>query len=118
MSKQITVIIKKPGEDAYVDKIESSLASMQAVVGGMIELLGGQVVGLSPIIDIWFNEEGKLMQLEPNLGLVCRGRLFDVLVGTAFFTTHDEDGGTTSLPPEFHKEVFKFCDRHALCGER
>ena len=110
---QITVIVKKPGEAAYVTQIDNGLEGMQEVVGGDIELMAGDVVGLPEIVDVWFNEEGKLESLPPNLNLVCEGQLFDILVGTAFFTSHDGQGETLSLPEPFHRDVFAFCQTHA-----
>lgn len=116
MTKQITVIIKKPGEEATVETVASGLKSMQAIVGGSIELMHGDVVGLSRLVDVWFNEEGKLESLPPNLNLVCEGQRFDVLVGTAFFTSHNDKGDTLSLPAMFHQEVLTFCKEHAWRG--
>jgi hypothetical protein len=114
--KKITVIIKKPNEPAVVAQIGKSLKHMQAVVGGNIELMAGDVVGLPRAVDIWFNEEGKLESLPPNLNLVCEGQRFDVLVGTAFFTSHNQAGDTLSLPEAFHKSVFDFCEANAWRG--
>ena len=115
MTKQITVIIKKPGEDAFVTKIDKGLKAMQEIVGGPIELMHGDVVGLPPIVDVWFNEEGKLEGLPPNLNLICEGERFDVLVGPAFFTTHNE-GETVELHKEYHQEVLDFCQANVWRG--
>ena len=114
--EEIIVIFKRPAEEAYVTSIRKGLKPMQSLVGGSIEMMRGEVVGLSPIIDVWFNEEGKLESLPPNLNLVCEGERFDVLVGPAFFTTHNSQGDTLELPKEFHEEVFKFCKEHAWRG--
>jgi len=110
---QITVIVKHPGEAAFVTQIDKGLKAMQDVVGGNIELMAGDVVGLPRLVDIWFNEEGKLIGLAENLNLVCEGRLFDILVGTAFFASHDDEGETLSPPEPFHRDVFAFCQTHA-----
>lgn len=114
--EEIVVIFKRPGEDAYVTSIRKGLKPMQALVEGSIELMHGGVVGLSPAIDVWFNEEGKLESLAPNLNLVCEGERFDVLVGPAFFTTHNGKGDTCELPQELHAEVFAFCKEYAWRG--
>ena len=114
--EEIIVIYKRPGEDAYVTSIRKGLKPMQSLVDGSIEMMAGRVVGLSPIIDVWFNEEGKLHNMEPNLNLVCEGERFDILVGPAFFTAHNKKGETLELPKEFHEEVFAFCKEHKWRG--
>lgn len=115
---KITVIIKKPGEDAYVAEVDKGLKSMQAIVGGSIELMAGDVVGLPRAVDVWFNEEGKLESLPPNLKLVCNGELFDILVGPAFFTCHNNQGDTLSLDEAFHDQVLKFTKEFEWRGGR
>jgi hypothetical protein len=89
---------------------------MQSLVEGNIELMAGDVVGLNPLVDIWFNEEGKLSGMEPNLNLVHEGERFDVLVGPAFFTSHSKEGETLELPRELHDQVFAFCREYAWRG--
>lgn len=116
MAQKLTIIVKKPGEPAVVAQIDKGLKHMQAIVGGNIERMDGDVVGLPRAVDVWFNEEGKLIELEPNLNLVHRGERFDVLVGPAFFTSHNKEGDTLSLPEELHKQVFDFCEANVWRG--
>lgn len=77
----IRVILLEPGKNARVANIESSLESMQAVVGGSIEA----VYPFDEPVAIVCNEEGKLMGLPLNRALRGDdGRVYDILAGTAF----------------------------------
>jgi len=48
-------------------------------------------------IDIWLNEEGKLIGLEPTIMLSSDGELVDYIVGPVVFTRYSDDGETLSL---------------------
>ncbi len=93
----IKVLVVEPGKDPYVQEIDGSLKSMQALVGGYIETV--------PILDepgpapaeIVCNEEGKLLGLTPNRLLKdSRGVPYDVVCGT-FFVAGVNDGDFASL---------------------
>ena len=51
-------------------------------------------------IDLWCNEEGKLIGLEPTAILYYKGKAYDYLSGNIVFTGHDGEGGTISLTDE------------------
>jgi len=106
----IRTIIKNPGEAPKVIKVPKGLQQMQSLVGGNIEMMRGDAVGLPQAIDVWFNEEGKLIGLPPNLVLRMPGsrEIWDVVMGPVFFTTHDDEGDTCSLPDVHDKAVLKF----------
>ena len=66
-------------------------------VGGYVEC-----VSLTPTIDMWINEEGKLLGLEPNI--IATELLWetsrvmdDIIVGNVVFASNDEEGETTGL---------------------
>ena len=112
----ITIIVKPPGAAPTTQQIDPGLAAMQAVVEGPIEMMTGAAVGLPVAVDVWFNEEGKNLGLPANLGLRHEGALWDVIVGTAFFASHDAKGNTTSLSEAHHAAVHAFItanDMHA-----
>ena len=62
--KKIKVVYKEPGKQGEVLEIENKLEEFQRLVGGYIE-----VVHLWQRFLIICNEEGKLLELEPNLML-------------------------------------------------
>lgn len=97
MSKMRVVVIE-PDKPGYITEIDDSLASMQKVVGGYIQVIpaesvpGGDVLRDRDLILV-LNEEGKLEQLQPNFPL-WGGR--DIAVGTAF-VCREEDGEMVGL---------------------
>lgn len=79
---------------------DKSYETISQAVGGWIEC-----VGLTPTLDMWVNEEGKMNGLDYNPDATAIfwshfGFMSDVIVGDVLFTSHDEDGDTTSLGNE------------------
>ena len=74
------VVMMEPGEKAYVTDIDSSLETMQTIVGGYIECInpwGNKIVMVC-------NDEGKIAGLPLNIAINtewCR----DIICGTIFF---------------------------------
>ena len=92
MSKKIKVIVARVGQDPVVEEIDDTLEAMQEIVGGYIEC-----VRLSPTVDMWLNEEGRLTGLPFNrLVPDVHGNQWDIL-GNLFLTSHDDEGEITSL---------------------
>ncbi len=85
------ILFKAPGEPAEVREIENRLEVLQELVGGYIEVLhaGG------PLRFI-VNEEGKLLDLKPNLF----SPNLDVLVGSVVATAYDGNEDFRSLTEE------------------
>ena len=84
------VLIVEPLKDPYVKDIDSSLVSMQSVVGGLIQA----IYPFDHPVALICNEEGKLIGLPPNRRM---GR--DIICGTFYFLGQDPDEGElTSLP--------------------
>ena len=77
----IQIVLKKPGFEPVKMRVENSLANLQALVDGPIE-----VIAIDDGILMIVNEEGKLRGLAPNF---MYGK--DMIVGTAFFCGLDED---------------------------
>lgn len=93
--KSITVVKVEPGKHPEIVMLNNDLDSLQKAVSigadrqGLIELI--------PIDDetlILCNEEGKLNGLEPNRRF--RG---DILCGTFYVISGDDEGNLTSLSP-------------------
>lgn len=103
------VIVKRPRETAKVVDIDGSLQSLQDLVGGNIEMVSGVILGLPPGVDVYVNEEGKLLDLFPNLALRSQGKVFDVVLGTAVYASHDDVGEVIDM----HEELHPFVQEHA-----
>ena len=95
MKKQISVLIKEPGKDAYRKEIDNTLESLQSEVGGHIEAVT-IADGLALICD----EEGKLKSKPANFAF---GR--DVFVGTVILV--GVDGEDFATLPECTEELIE-----------
>lgn len=90
--KRIKVIIVEPDTAPRVEIIDNNLKTLQGIVGGYIEVLRGE--GFEIII----NEEGKLMELEPNFTIFGG---MDYVVGTVIILDADNSTGEfTSISNE------------------
>lgn len=85
-SQTMQVVVCEPGGQPVVKMIPKGLEGMQAVVGGMIEL-----VKLGPF-DLFCNEEGLMMELPFNRYV---GRT--PIVGTFFVCKANDEGETLGL---------------------
>ena len=114
MNKKIKIVYLEPGEKPEIKMIDNSLESMQSIVGGLIQYVP---MPNKNDIDIWCNEEGKLMKLKPNLLLIQKtsfGIYKDVIVGPVFFASSNENGKIVSLNDEQIKDVLDFCKLYSL----
>lgn len=92
------VVMVEPEKEAYVKEIDSSLDSMQKIVGGYIQI----IFPFSEPIALVCNDEGKLLGLPLNRGLRDNnGKLYDIISGIFFLCNAPADGDElTSLTPE------------------
>jgi hypothetical protein len=94
-----TIIVKRVGQEPVVEsRDEITLEVMKEIVGGHIELLR-----LPHGIDLWLNEEGKIIELEPNIVLGS-----EVIVGDVFLSGSTLDGDTVGLTELQEKAGFAF----------
>ena len=76
------VLVVEPLKVPYEKEIDGSLASMQAVVGGRIQLI---YPFEDPELALICNDEGKILGLPYNRALRDEaGRIYDVVAGTFF----------------------------------
>lgn len=76
---------------------KNSYEFLRNAVGGYIEHIPMESLGS---IDMWCNEEGKLLGLEPTIVLKYEGKEYDFVCGSVVFTRHDGRGGTIGLKKE------------------
>lgn len=86
----IRVVVKKPLELAEIVMVENSLASFQKIVGGYIESVGS--IFPYPFC-MYINEEGKLIELTPNI-VLPHG---DYVAGTLVVLSTDGEGNNIGL---------------------
>ena len=86
--RMVRVIVCRPGEKPTMEEIGDDLASMQAVVGGMIEEYQPFYDEADPRIEnvtIYCHEEGRLINLERNRSIAdIDGRILDIIRGPFF----------------------------------
>lgn len=78
MDKHLRVLIKKVGEPPEEKIIKGTLNEYQKIVGGLIEVISYEDVLLI------CNDEGKLLQMQPNLKFD-----YDYIAGDCFFIGDD-----------------------------
>lgn len=82
------ILVVEPGKHPYTQEIKGDLASMQAVVGGLIQA----VYPFQEQVALICNEEGKLLGLPPNRVLRDdKGRIYGVICGTFFLCAAPTD---------------------------
>ena len=94
------IVVKNVGCNPKVKEIEGSLQEMQKIVGGYI-----QCMPFPNNILCVLNEEGKLMNLQPNFVYNS-----DVIVGNVFFCSAGEEEfeSLTEEQTEFIMETMHF----------
>lgn len=102
--KKIQIVYKKVNEDARMMEIENTLEAKQNLVGGLIE-----VVPYGNLLLVC-NEEGKLMNLKPNVAFDL-----DYIAGDFFVIGDDyENGDFKSLTDEECKQVIEDLNSRAF----
>jgi hypothetical protein len=92
MERSIKIVILEPDKPARITEVGEDLASMQAVVGGYIQVIpayavpGGKV--LSRELLLVLNEEGKLDDLPYNFRIWDGA---DYIAGTCFLCKEKDD---------------------------
>lgn len=116
------ILVVEPGKAPEVREISGGLKEMQNIVGGLIQA----IYPFPEEIALVCNEEGMLLGLPPNRGLLDEsGALYDIVCGTFFLCGAPADSETfSSLTPEqviqlerrFHTpEIFVGMDGHIVC---
>lgn len=114
--RQVRVIVCRPGERPTIEEIGEDLASMQAVVGGMIQEYQPFYDEADPRIEnvtIYCHEEGKLRNLERNRAIADNeGRILDIIRGPFFICYATIESETFhSLPVDLEDKFMKKFER-------
>ncbi len=91
--KEIKVLMVEPKKEPVVTTLQNELESLQAAVSIGASYVGYiEIIGIDDNICILCNEEGKLINLEPN-----RRFYDDILCGVFYVVGEDDEGNLTSL---------------------
>lgn len=109
------LVLTTNNEQREIDIEADELAALQAEVGGYVEC-----VSLFQNLDLWLNEEGKILNLPynqhaDNLFASARGEMMDVIVGNAVLTGgSDEDGEVKPLTEKAIEAVKRYLENPML----
>lgn len=83
-------------------QINNTLENLQDIVGGWIDIPFISRDFAQKGIDMIINDEGKIFDLKSSVVFVDRedNKILDVVKGNVIFSSHDEEGNTTSLNKE------------------
>ena len=108
MNKKLRILLKKVGEKPIDTFVEDTLEAKQKLVGGLIEVV--------PLADVLLvcNEEGKILNMQPNLIFD-----YDYFAGDCFVIGDDyENGDFKSLTDEQVEEYTKLLEeRSFICRD-
>ena len=103
--KEIKVLMVEPGKAPSVTTITNELESLQKAVSIGADYVGYiEIIGIDDNVCILCNEEGKLINLEPN-----RRFYNDIICGVFYVVGEDDEGNLTSLSEksiEYYTEYF------------
>lgn len=106
--EMITVLKICPGCSPEVISIPHTLEAMQAVVGGSIQA----VYPFGDPVAIVCNEEGKVLNMEPNRSIrdPDTGEILDVICGTFFVCglTDDDFGSLAKEQIQYYTKLFEY----------
>ena len=104
--EKIKAIILEPMKEAYVKEIGRDLASMQQIVGGLIQA----IYPFDEEVCIVVNDEGKITGLPLNRALFDdNGKVYDIIAGTAVICSCKTEhfGSLTEKDQEKYLAMFK-----------
>lgn len=82
------------------------LKAMQDLVGGHV-----QMIYITPDIQLYLNEEGKIEGLESNFYLLNKGAIVDEIVGNCFFATIENDDIASLTDKQLEEIKKRFINR-------
>lgn len=93
------LVLKEDGLFEKLDVKDNNVDchTLQKIVGGYIEHVTWNEELLKRNIDMWVNEEGKLLDMKPNVVFTDDGTLVEVICGPVAFTRFDSAGNSLPL---------------------
>ena len=112
--KKIKVVLVRPGEASSIEEIDSSLHSMQHIVGGLIQA----IYPFEDDVALVCNDDGKLLGLEPNRALIYGRRAYDIIAGTFFVCGIAGENFASLTPAQLTKYQTMFTEPHRFIKSR
>ena len=116
-SEKLSVLVVEPMKEPYMKEIDSGITSLQAEVGGTVQV----VYPYQDMVGLVCNDEGKINGMELNRALRDdQGEIYDIVAGTFLVVGLTEDD-FSSLSPELAEKYatqFKTPEVFAQVGEK
>ena len=111
-AQMLKAVMVKPNQRAEIAYINTSLESMQRVVGGLIQVL----YPFEEEIAIICNDEAKLLHMPPNRGLIMDGQVVDIICGDFFVVgcSNNNFCSLTDEQAEKYKQQYLFPEKFML----
>lgn len=101
MEKNTKIVYINIDGEVGVRNVSPEYQSLQDLVGGLIEIPFISEKLMENNIDIIINEEGKLLGLTPQIAIMNRGKIVDIICGpVVFIGAERETGNSVSLTYE------------------
>lgn len=98
MEKNTRIVYINMDGEVGVRNVSPEYKSLQDLVGGLIEIPFISHKFTKNDIDIIINEEGKLLSLTPQIAIMERGKIVDIICGPVVFIGFEgETGNSVSL---------------------
>lgn len=89
-------------------EIESGLKALQEIVEGYIEIPYLSDKLAENRIDVIINEEGKLIDgMQPEIAIIHKGEIQDIIFGNCIFASSNDDGETIGLSDSQVNLIYK-----------
>lgn len=113
----INVIIYSPSDrlnKVEPTEVKNNFKEFQKLVGGYFDIPYVSEKLCEKNIDVYVNDEGRVIGLEPSIIIVDGSQMIDFIVGTCVFASHNDNGDTIGLNKEqvlfIQKNIFNnFC---------
>lgn len=89
-------MVYNPATGLKVVEYTDSYKFISDSVGGYIERIPVTMFD-EEHIDMWCNENGKLIPLDPSVALYYKNKLYDIVMGNVVFTRSNKSGSTLTL---------------------
>lgn len=100
MKKYLVLQTDGDFKEVHEEDYKSTYALLRDNVEGSIEHISWIKAFDERGIDLWINDEGKLIDLDPTVALFDDGNIVEVLNGNIVFSRYDSDGKTLPLTDE------------------
>lgn len=105
------ILAMRLNSDPAIEEMDMGYESIKEFIGGYMEH-----VSVTDKIDLWINEEGKILMMDVNFALVHDNTVVDFVAGNAFFAGHNDEGDTIGLTEAQIDDIYARLDTTNIKG--